>query len=287
VPLDPIPLVPADTPQLSIPDDVSPRAYRAFVRLIKDCGREIYRMPASCEMYLRQYLEGYDEERELLTGCLKAGLPDLILRHAKKDGYREFLRSAADDLRQAAGCSPTQARWAVEAWATAVDRPPEYEHGPVVARPIEPPPGYEEPKPAISERSLRWIMAAIAGFGGFCGGALGNGGLMLFLVVTGLMVDYEFEKTKPGVGDYAVIIFIAVVMLIGGTAGGLGAFAGWMFGRGDAKPWSGASAAFGAAFGISCVLFLCFGPGIITAAAQCFCAFGASFTAAARGGYQR
>jgi hypothetical protein len=276
-----------DDAPFDIPAGIRIGAFRAFDRMIREVGKSVYRMPASCEMFLRQYLGRYSDERELLAAALRRGVPDRILQHSRADGYDELLDEVTADLSRSAGVDVRQAKWAVEAWATVLGRPPGYRPGPVVARPIAPPPGFEDPKPPISERGLRLIMAGIAAVGGFVGGAIGNGGAYLVIALTGIAVDAEFDHKAPGASEFALLLIVLLLMMMGGLAGAVGAFGGWLFGRGDAKPWAGAKAACGAAFGISCLLFLCVGPGLVTAMAQLFAAFGAAFTAASRGGYER
>jgi hypothetical protein len=262
------------------PEGLHPEAFDALAEMLVSCGKTVFRMPSSCEMYLRHYLEDFPDERNLLSEALRRGIPDQIMQNARNDDYREFLAMAATRLATDAELAHPMARWAVEAWANVLNRPPSYKPPPPAAKDAE------KPEVKISELHLRLIMAGICALGGFLGGALGNGGGLLILFVTDVAVEAEFNDKRMGMEEVALAIVIAIVMLIGGVTSAIASFGGWMFGRGNDKPWNGFGAAFGAAFGTACLVFFFFGPGFLTACLQAFAAFGASFTAATRGGHR-
>lgn len=273
---------PASTPPFAIPPGINVEAWEKFDQMVQDCGKTIFRMPTSCEIYLKQYLRSYPEERRLISEALKLGIPDQILQTAGDGDYANFLTESAHRVAEAAGVDEGYGRWAVDAWATALNRPVGYKAPKVELRPKVP----EKEKPAVSDTTLRRIMACIAGFGGFMGGAVGNGGAVLVLLVTDVAVDNKFYGKEVGNHEIAGILVLLFLMFMGGVFSGLGAFAGWLFGRGDQRPWAGASAAFGSAFGTACVCFFVTGPGLSCAIAMTISSFGASFGMAARGGYK-
>ncbi|HET6572368.1 MAG TPA: hypothetical protein VFG68_02110 [Fimbriiglobus sp.] len=269
---------PVAPPPFETPDGISPDAYPAFKQMLRACGKTAFRMPSSCELFLRQYLSHHPTELGLLTAALRRGVPEKIAAHNGRDGYDELLDAATALLAQEAGVGRPLATWAVEAWATGLGRPPGYAAPPVTPGVVEPPPGFD--KPQVSDRSVRRVMAGVAAAGGAFGGLLGNGSGMLVLLFTDRRLGTQYSSETEEVVLYVVA---AVLALVGGVCGGVGAFAGWMFGRGDEWPWGGFVAACGAAFGTGCLLFFCAGPGLITAVAMGFSAFGAAFTTASRG----
>jgi hypothetical protein len=281
MPADAPPVVPPPTP-FETPDGLSPDAYPAFKQMLKACGKTCFRMPSSCELFLRQYLSHHPTELGLLTAALRRDVPEKIAAHNGRDGYDELLEGATVVIAQEAGVGRPLAKWAVEAWATGLGRPPGYAAPPVTPRVVEPPPGFD--RPAVADQTVRRVMAGIAAAGGFLGGVLGNGVVLLAMLVTDVAVDASFTGESVGMGEVALFLVVAFLMVMGGVCGGVGAFAGWMFGRGDERPWGGFAAACGAAFGTGCLLFFCLGPGLITALVMGCSAFGASFTAASRGG---
>lgn len=271
-------------PPFDTPDGVNPDAYPAFKRMLKACGRTSFRMPTSCELFLRQYLAKFPAELDLLAAALRRGVPERVYQHSGREGYDAFLADQAAALARDAGLAEPQARWAVEAWATALGRPPGFVAPPVVPRVLEPPP--EHARPGVSDKTVRRVMAGIAAAGGFLGGLLGNGGGLLVILVSGAAVDAQQAGEGVGAGEVVLIVAVVLMMLAGGVCGGLGAFAGWMFGRGDDRPWAGFAASGGAAFGTGCVLFFFTCPGPLVAGAIGVSAFGAAFTAASRGGHR-
>ena len=64
---------PAVPPPFATPDGLSPDAYPAFKRMLKACGKTSFRMPSSCELFLRQYLAHFPAERDLLIAAPAPG----------------------------------------------------------------------------------------------------------------------------------------------------------------------------------------------------------------------
>jgi hypothetical protein len=203
-------------------------------------------------------------------------VPEKIAAHTGREGYDAFLGELA------AGPDGPQVKWAVEAWATGLGRPPGYVAPPVKAGVVEPPPGFD--RPAVADATVRRIMAGIAAAGGFLGGLLGNGGLLLVFLLADVTVDVKYSGQSVEQGKVVLALVLAALMATGGVSGGAGAFAGWMYGRGDERPWAGFAASCGAAFGTGCLLFCLVGPGLITAMAMACSTFGAAFAAASRSG---
>lgn len=258
-----------------------PEARQALAGLIRECGKSIVRMPSSCQLYLAARLADFPEERELLSQALRHGIPEQILQHAGTPDYEAKLHDLAHDLAAATGLEPDTAAEAVSAWADALDRPPGYQK-PTVPNKVYP----DEAKPdPVAEKSLRLVMAAIAGAGGFLGTALGAGLAAAAFVATDAAVD-DPRATPVEAGAHGLAaVAILVKMLIAGTAGGLAAAAGWLCGKGDDKPWAGFAAAFGAGFTMALVL-LSFRASLVRIAIVAGAVYGAAFTAASRGGHK-
>lgn len=243
-------------------------------------------MTVSCEMYLRQYLSDFETERLALVEGLRRQVPDKIAEHPGGEGYEEYLLELANKYSQAVGISREEAWWVVTAWATAIGKPVGMAAPLPVAAPIEPP----QPQRGIQtiDPNVRLAMTAIAGLGGFLGSAIGSTITLAVLIYAFSAVDYEFaqsEEEKPKAMELASAAMALFVRgAINGIFGGIGGSLGWWLGRGDQSPWSGFGAAFLAAFVTSVVTGGCVGccyiaPGVA--------AFGAAYTAAARGGYHQ
>lgn len=307
-------VAPPPPPPFDTPDGLNPDAWTAFRQMMKECGKTVHRMPSSCELFLRQHLAGFDTERDLLTAALRRGVPDQVSQHTARDGYDEFLDGLAGSLATSAKVGRAEAKWAVEAWATALGKPPGYVAAVPVARAIGPDP--RESQPAVTDNTLKWVMASITAAGGFLGAALGTIITSAALWVSFSAVDASFAESNraiesemaavdegelgtesdgdfnpgsdapaervPVITDAVFFLVLAIAGLVNGVIGGLGAGLGWLFGRGNERPWSGFAAAFGAAFGAGVVVsafripFAAIGPGVA--------AFGAAFAAASRGG---
>jgi hypothetical protein len=266
-------------PPIETPPHLNADAWFAFKKMVRTCGKTVFRMPSSCEMYLRQHLARFPAERDLLLASLRQDVPNCVMEHDGRDGYDEFLTATIQSFCASGEYDPAEAKWAVEAWATALGRPPGYQAPPPVARAIAPPPQ------AISEAAVGWIMKLIVAAGGFLGGLLGNGAAILFFLVAGVAVDSHYSHDATvGQTQVAIAILMIVSMLMGGVLCGLGALAGWSMGKGDERPWSGFAAACGAAFSTGCFLFFVRGPGLSAAIGMAVATWGATFATASRGG---
>jgi hypothetical protein len=149
-------------------------------------------------------------------------------------------------------------------------------------------PDEHKPDPT-KEKTAQIVMALIAGAGGFLGTALGAGLAALAMLITDAAVDdpraaAQMGEARPA--SFAVVAFaILIKMGIAGCASGVAATLGWLWGKGDAKPWAGFAAAFGTGFGLA-LIFLSFSDSLIRMAIIAGSVFGASFTTAARGGFR-
>ena len=264
-----------------------PEASQALSDLIDQYGSSIIQMPSSCQLFLASKLAAYPEEKSVLSQALSRGVPGQILEHAGKAGYEQKLEGLARDLSTATGIDSKEASEAVTAWAHALNRPVGYE------RKVRPDRVYPEdlnPRPK-SDAALKLVMTLIAAAGGFLGSAIGAGTLMGVMLFTDVVVDdaWGAEATqhlggaKPPIG--VMVLALAIKMAIAGVAGGIAAAFGWYCGRGDDKPWAGFGAAFVTGFTVAaiCMRFsMSIGSLVVVAGAV----FGATFTAAARGGYK-
>lgn len=270
---EPIALTPAEPPP---EPGFRPAARRAFLAVIKENGPTIYRMSSMCEIHIKQKLTDFPEERTALIEALKRGVPDKIMGAAGGEGYDETLRALGDTLGKQAGLA--NAAWAVERWAEALGRPPGYVAPPPVA-PVVAPPKARAADLAAFDRTVMLIVTAGGGLGGFlgCGGVR----LLLHLVMTG-----DAKTANQQAGLLIGSVFLLAFMLVGAVFGAAATAFGWKMGRGSGKPWPTFSAALGAAFGTGTVVsFTClflFTPVFIA-----FAAFGATFTSASRGGFDR
>lgn len=256
-------------------------ARAAFDEMVKAAGTTVYRMPTSAGLYVRQYLGSFEPERDAVLEALKRGVPDRIAQRETKDGYRQFLADEGAKLAADAGLDPGLAKGAVECWAAGVGRrlgPP-------------PPPTAAEVKQEraeVSARKLHWAMTGVVAAGGFVGGFVGiifRFGMMLFTHVAVDATDRTYGGPETGVFVLAVVLILCGLM--GGVAGGAGAAAGWLMGRGDAKPWTGFGAAAGATFTTGAVASAISGPTPVAAVIILITAFTAAYGAAASGGYRK
>ncbi len=272
-----LPVLPVQ--EFAVPEGINPDAWAAFDEMIEACGRTVFRMPSSCDMYLRQYLSQFPKERELLSQALQQGVPDRILQESNGGKIVAVLDQITRQFVKAANLNAAEGKWAVEAWATALGRPVDY---------IRPSEQIVElttaPLITVSDKSLRTIMALIAGAGGALGGMTAYGLGFLVVYLTDPFADVKLNGKDAANVRVALGVLVLIFMAMGGFAGGVSAFCGWLFGRGNERPWGGFAAAFGAAFGAGIIGFFVRGPGIVTCFAIVFCTFGATFTVATRGG---
>jgi hypothetical protein len=260
-----------------------PEACQALAELIQEYGKSIVRMPSSCQMYMAVKLANYRDELVLLSDSLRWGIPEQILQHAGTDEYEAQLARLGEEFAAARGLDRAVAAETVTAWATALNRPPGYRPAAVPDRLY---PDEHKPDPA-KEKTAQMLMALIAGAGGFLGTALGAGLAGLALLITDAAVGDPRAATQMGEArpaPFAVIAFaILIKMGIAGCASGVAATLGWLWGKGDAKPWAGFAAAFGTGFGLA-LIFLSFSDSLIRMAIIAGSVFGAAFTTASRGG---
>jgi hypothetical protein len=262
-----------------------PEASQALAELIQEYGKSIIRMPSSCQMYMAVKLANYSDELVLLSDSLRRGIPEKILQHAGTDEYDAHLARLGEEFAAARGIDRTVAAETVTAWATALNRPPGYRPA---AMPDRLYPEEHKPDPA-EEKTARMLMALITGAGGFLGTALGAGLAGLAMLITDVAVDDPRTAAQMGEARPAMhaVILVAILLKMGiaGCASGVTAILGWLWGKGDSKPWAGFAAAFGSGFSLA-LIFLSFSNSLIRMGIIAVSVFGASFTTAARGGFR-
>jgi hypothetical protein len=262
-----------------------PEACQALAELIQEYGKSIIRMPSSCQMYMAVKLANYNDELGLLSDSLRRGIPEQILQHAGSDEYEAQLARLGEEFAAARGLDRAIAAETVTAWATALNRPPGYRPAAVPDRLY---PDEHKPDPA-QDKTVKLLMALIAGAGGFLGTALGAGLAGMAMLITDAAVDDPRTAAQLGEARPPALAAIAVAILlkmgIAGCASGIAASLGWLWGKGDAKPWAGFAAAFGSGFSLA-LIFLSFSNSLIRMAIIAGAVFGASFTTAARGGFR-
>jgi hypothetical protein len=234
-------------------------------------------MTTMCEFQIKQALADFPEERTALVEALKRGVPDQIVAAAGKDGYDQFLKAAGEKFAAASGLP--NGVWAVERWAEALGKGQGYVAPPPVAPVVKSSAKLRAERDAVDQ-----VATLIVTAGGGLGGFLGCGGVHLFLhlVFTG---DAKTADGKAALfGGTLVILFF---MCIGIVPGALAALGGWKFGRGSGNPWPATVAAFGAAFGMGTLISFVPCLALFTPVVIAFAVFGATFSAATRGGFDR
>jgi hypothetical protein len=238
-------------------------------------------------MYMAAKLARYPDELALLTESLRRGIPEQILQHAGTDEYEAELARLGAEFAKARGIDRSVAAETVTAWVIALNRPVGYQPAPVPDR------VYPDSFDPSREKTAKILMTLIVGLGGFLGCALGT----LFMIGVNVYlvgVDVElFDKKvteRINIGENitsraAITAVILVRMGIAGSLGGVVAVLGWLWGRGDTKPWAGFAAAFGSGFGMSALTLSYFRFAVLfRLAIVAVSVFGATFTTAARGG---
>ena len=254
-----------------------PEARAAFLAFVKDSGKTVYKMTTMCEFQIKQKLADFPEEQKALVEALKRGVPDQIVAAAGTDGYDEFLTATGETFQAATGLP--NGRWAVDRWAEALGKRPGSAPPPPVAPVVQ-----SAAKVRAERDALDNIATMIVTGGGAFGGFLGCGGVHLFLhlVFTG---DAKTADGKAALfGGTLVILFL---MCLGIVPGALAALGGWKFGRGSGNPWPATIAAFGAAFGMGTLISFIPCLALFTPVVIAFATFGATFSAATRGGFDR
>jgi hypothetical protein len=259
---------------------ISPEARQALADLIRECGKSIVKMPSSGQLYITAKLGAYPDEKELFAEALRRGIPERILEHAGGDDYATKLDSMSRELAKARKIDQESAEGVVTAWAEALNRPVGYQKTAIPDRVYRDAP----PSGPQKEKSVKLVMAAIAGAGGLLGAAIGAGLPGIIMLITELTVS-DTHSHGHKIPLTVVAAAIAIKMGIAGVLSGFTAFFGWVMGGGDERPWAGFAAAFGSGFSMALILLSCvLGPiGMVIIAA---CVFGATFTASSRGGHK-
>jgi hypothetical protein len=270
-----------DAPPFAQPESIHPEAWYAFEGMIDTVGRTAFRMPTSCDLYLKQHLADFPKERQLLSAAMQQNIPGTILEDSVNGAIEPVLARLTREFAAKQKCSPEEAKWAVEAWAVSVKRAPGYVgHLEVLNRkPVA-------EVPTVSPKEERAIMGVIAALGGVFGAMAGNGLPWLFLYISYFAVDKHFSNREANAKDAVTILALLILMASSSVGGGIGAMLGWWMGRGNERPWAAFAAAFGAAFGTGCIYSMLFGPNWFATIPMGFAAFGAAYTSAARGGYE-
>ena len=260
---------------LAIVPDSRSEARAIFVELMREIGKAAFHTPMTFNLYLRQRLADHDAERVLLSRGLEHGVPDSLLKFACGD-FAGHVQVVANRFAIAAAVDATTAYWVCEAWAAALGRPLDY---------VPPPPALQWPDPtklAISDKSVRWVMALLVGFGGFLGSAIGGAVVPALALGAFSVYQTEAEAAKNGSLWTALAIYM-IRRLVYSVIVGASATAAWLLGRGDEWPWGGFGAAFGAAFGAQ-MLRLNTAIGL---AAGVMATFGATYTFAVSAGQRK
>lgn len=279
---------PSPSPPNRFPDppaDFRPDARAAFRQMARDCGFTIFRMPGSCEMYLRQYLADYEPERQALIDGLRREVPHKIAQFTEPDGYEDYLLELSENYAIAADVSREVAWWVVTGWATAQGKPLRQQ---LVATPASASAAtLASASSHLLPVQLRLAMCGIAAGGGFLGGLTGLAIPLLILfgadVWSASSENAESNRaTLAAVGSLFIILFCA----LGSLGAALGAGFGWHMGRGNQYPWAGFGAAFVSTATTAATFGFCCGPlNPVTVVVLGLVAFGAAYTAASRGGY--
>jgi hypothetical protein len=270
-----------------------PEARDLFLEMARDCGPSIFRMQASCEMYLAQYLPDFPDERGVLAAALRRGVPDAVLQFEEATGYDDHLAVLGQKLATSAELDPDAARWAVEAWAAALGRPA---GGYVPPKPVRVGDGRFYPDDDPDSPTLRAVastaMTAIVGGSAFAGGLIATMLIPILMWAVDLssvfLQDLHARAGGKGAAQADELLLFLIFLALGFGVGLLGAGAAvgaWLFAGGNERPWATGSVAFGTAFVM--VFIAGFVPFIVLPAKPIvfFCSvFGAAYKSAARGG---
>ncbi len=265
-------------PPFPCPETLSADAWPALQALVAESGATVYHMPTSCDFLLKRHLAAFPKERELLSLALNRGVASEVAKRGAD------LARLADDFAAATGTPPPEARWAIDAWAAAVGPSP-------VVAPVAKARRLSDAV-AVGAVAERRIMAGIAALGGLLGGGVGNGALLYLLgFADGAQVKYRVQRdgvqgawSDGNAAPLVMALMVAFSVGLGALFGAAGAALGWWMGRGNERPWAGFAAAWGAGMGTGSLFLFITGPGPITAILIGVATFGATYTAAARGG---
>ncbi len=268
---------------------MQPEAFDTFIEMVRDCGTGIVQMPASCEMYLAQYLSSFDAERKMLLTALRKNVPNAIVQYDQKDGYDDHLDYLTAKLVKESECDAGDARWAVEAWAEALDRPAGYE----IEQAIDPRKLREEqeqnPESGFKSKAVKTAMITIVGAGGFLGGFVAVALLPVLVWASGAEVVMNggedtgmFDKKSTNVQFFLACLLLAVGA---GIVGSLGAIGAWLFAGGNENPWATFNVACGTAFVmVFIVTMMPLIPALLKPIFYVCSVFGTTYKSAARGG---
>ena len=266
-----------------------PEAFETFIEMVRDCGTGIVQMPASCEMYLSQYLSSFDAERKMLLTALRKNVPLAIVQYDQKDGYDDHLDYLTQKLAKESECDAGDARWAVTAWAEALDRPAGYE----IEQAIDPRKLREElernPESGFKDKAVKTAMVTIVGAGGFLGGFVAVALVPIMLWASGVDVIVNggedtglFDKKSTNVEYFLAFLMLAVAA---GITGSLGAIGAWLFAGGNENPWATFNVACGTAFVmVFLVTFMPLIPFLFKPIVYLCSVFGTTYKSVARGG---
>jgi len=266
-----------------------PEAFDTFIEMVRHCGTGIVQMPASCEMYLSQYLSSFDAERKMLLTALRKNVPFAIVQYEQKDGYDDHLDYLTAKLVKESECEADDARWAVEAWAEALDRPAGYE----IERAVDPRKLREEqernPESGFKDKAVKTAMVTIVGAGGLLSGfvAVALVPVMLWSLGANVFVNGSdgasmFDKKNTDVQYFLAFLLLAVAA---GIMGSLGAIGAWLFAGGNENPWATFNVACGTAFVmVFLVTFMPLIPFLFKPIIYICSVFGTTYKSAARGG---
>jgi hypothetical protein len=271
--------------------------------LLKDKGVGFLGMAGSVKAYLHQQLRDFPEERAVLEAAYDRGLHTQLTvpTGANRD---EFYKTAAEKFAKQAGVHPEWATWAVKAWAAALQEPPK-QAAVVLAdlrQAVKSADAHiekrydDDPQLKIlrggSPTWLKMVMTVMVAIAAFTGAFLGRNGpigaIMLgFEAVDSTVGKEQMKQIIPPNQRLSPLQKVVAYTLFFAINGGpvavmsaLGAIVGWWFGRADGRPWLGASACFGAGFGVN-VIFSLIGCGLVLAPfISMFSCFGAAFKSA-------
>ncbi|MFL5342626.1 MAG: hypothetical protein ACJ8F7_21035 [Gemmataceae bacterium] len=264
-------------------------AREALGRVIRNYGPAICHTPRSCELFVRQECGAYPQESQLLVEALRQGVPAELLGYSPDQHWPKLAESLQARLHARAKIGATEGTWAVETWARVLGRHPDAYQDAAEVLAVEP--GIRVTGGGtVSKSTLRHAMTMIAALGGGLGAGIGSA------IVPGILLATSIAYKVPMFDTYMkgpirnpwtmVVLAMLVIGAIGAFGGGLGAGLGWRYGKGDRAPWTAFSAAFGASFtaaalgGYFCGVFGWF-------FCSFFAGFGAASTVARRGGFDR
>ena len=139
------------------------------------------------------------------------------MQYSKKDGYDDHLDYLTKKLAKESECDAGDARWAVTAWAEALDRPAGYE----IELAVDPCQIREElernPESGFKNKAVKTAMVTIAGAGGFAGGfaAVALVPIMLWamgadVILNGGEETSLFDKKNTDVQYFLTLLLLAI-----------------------------------------------------------------------------